>query len=339
MNGWAVQKAVTDINRDPVKAREVILQNLREERPGGEELIRDHVHPAIAGIQESLRDAAEIETVVQFGTPPPSPTVSVIVPLYNRIAFLEYQMAHWASDPQMPGEDLIYVLDSPKDAERLDERARGLYSIYGIPFRIAVMKGNAGFAGANNCAAGLARADKLLLLNSDVVPDTAGWLGRMSAFYDATPNIGALGPKLLYEDDSLQHAGMYFHRTPDSDEWQNMHYFKGQHRQLPAANVARQVPAVTGACMMIRRDLYERVGGLSYRYVQGGYEDSDFCLRLMEEGSEHWYMPGAELYHLEDQSYPKDDRKRATVYNMWLHTELWNEQMERVMQQYPGLDG
>ena len=91
--------------------------------------------------------------------------------------------------------------------------------------------------------------------------------------------------------------------------------------------------------MMVERDLYERVGGLSHRYVQGGYEDSDLCLRLIEEGREHWYMPGAELYHLEDQSYPKDDRQRTTFYNMWLHTELWNESMERVMQQHQGLDG
>ena len=87
--------------------------------------------------------------------------------------------------------------------------------------------------------------------------------------------------------------------------WDNMHYFKGQHRSLPAANVARQVPAVTGACMMVERELYERMGGLSHRYLQGGYEDSDFCLRLIDEGREHWYMPGAELYHLEDQSYPE----------------------------------
>ena len=108
------------------------------------------------------------------------------------------------------------MLDSPEQADVLDEQAHGLYSIYGIPFRLAVMKGNAGFAGVNNCAVELARADKLLLLNSDVVPDTPGWLDRMSAFYDATPDIGALGPKLLYEDDSIQHAGMYFYRVAGS---------------------------------------------------------------------------------------------------------------------------
>ncbi len=201
------------------------------------------------------------------------------------------------------------------------------------------MRANAGFAGVNNCGAQLARAGTLLLLNSDVVPDTPGWLGRMSAFYDATPDIGALGPKLLFEDDSIQHAGMYFHRAEDASVWENIHYYKGQHRLLPAANTARQVPAITGACMMVARELYESVGGLSHRYVLGGYEDSDFCLRLTDEGRDQWYMPGAELYHLEDQSYPRDLRKRATRYNMWLHSRLWGERMERVMKEHPGAWG
>jgi GT2 family glycosyltransferase len=118
-----------------------------------------------------------------------------------------------------------------------------------------------------------------------------------------------------------------------------MHYFKGQHRHLPAANVARQVPAVTGACLMIDRGLYEGVGGLSHQYVQGGYEDSDLCLRLGLKGYEHWYMPNAELYHLEEKSYPKHLRKQVTAYNMWLQTELWGDQIERLMEQYPSPEG
>ena len=336
-DGEAVQKAAPDVVRDPIRAREAILLTLRYEPPGSDELMRDHVHPAVAAIQDGLEACAEIDTVVQLGVPPAAPSVSVIVPLYKELSFLEYQMAHWASDPHLQQQDLIYALDSPEQAARLDRLARGLHSMYGIPFRVAIMKGNAGFAGVNNCAAALARTGTLLLLNSDVVPDRPGWLERMKAFHDATPRIGALGPKLLYEDDSLQHAGMYFYRADQSRVWENMHYFKGQHRHFPAADVARQVPAVTGACLMVSRELYERVGGLSYRYVQGGYEDSDFCLRLLEEGAEQWYMPGAELYHLEDQSYPKDVRERATRYNMWLHTELWDERMERLMQQFPGL--
>ena len=68
--------------------------------------------------------------------------------------------------------------------------------------------------------------------------------------------------------------------------WHDAHYFKGLHRTFPAANVARPVPAVSGACMMIDRALYEELGGLSGKYVRGDYEDSDLCLRLIENGRE-----------------------------------------------------
>jgi GT2 family glycosyltransferase len=79
------------------------------------------------------------------------------------------------------------------------------------------------------------------------------------------------------------------------------------------------------------------MGGLSYRYVQGGYEDTDFCLRLAGEGREHWYMPGAELYHVEGQSYPKELRFHPEHYNRWLQTELHGNRLSDVMTRFlPG---
>jgi GT2 family glycosyltransferase len=175
----------------------------------------------------------------------------------------------------------------------------------------------------------------LLLLNSDVLPDKPGWLGRMTAFYDSTRGIGALAPKLLYEDDSLQHAGMYFSRLTGSHVWEKIHYFKGLHRDLPVANVPRPVPAVTGACLMVARELYERLGGLRDDYVRGDYEDCDLCLRLVEAGYENWYLPDAELYHLEGQSYALDPQRLNNArYNAWLCTRLWNERIEDVMARY-----
>jgi GT2 family glycosyltransferase len=226
------------------------------------------------------------------------------------------------------------VLDSPDLADGLRNAAAWLFQLYQVPFRVAVLKRNAGFSGANNVGASLARGRILLLLNSDILPDKPGWLRTMISFYDGTPNIGALAPKLLYEDDSLQHAGLYFYRIPTTRLWNNEHYFKGLHRHLPAANVARPVPAVTAACMMIARDLYQQLGGLRGIYVQGDFEDSDLCLRLAEAGYENWYLPDAELYHLEGQSYPAPMRQLTGRYNAWLHTHLWNENIEKVMAQY-----
>jgi GT2 family glycosyltransferase len=230
----------------------------------------------------------------------------------------------------MMSADIVYVLDSPEQADYVRSYALQLYRLYKIPFRLVTLTRGGGFAAANNCGASVARGRLLVLLNSDVLPEAPGWLGRMASFYDATPKIGALGPKLLYEDDSLQHAGLYFDRPSGSHVWTNEHYFKGLHRDLPAANVARPVPAVTGACMMISASVYAECGGLRGGFVQGDYEDSDLCLRLAEAGLETWYLPSVALYHLEGQSYPSEERKLASQFNRWLHTYLWNDEIERM---------
>lgn len=107
--------------------------------------------------------------------------------------------------------------------------------------------------------------------------------------------------------------------------WTNEHYFKGLHSDLPAANVPRQVPAVTGACLMIDARVYAAVGGLSGIYIQGDYEDSDLCLRLLQTGRENWYFPQVTLYHLEAQSYPTGIRQTNYQYNCWLFNEIWAE--------------
>jgi len=275
-----------------------------------------------------------VESVVQYGTPVESPDVSIIVPLYQRIDFLEQQLAQFVHDPEIFEAELIYVLDSPELADALRDAAAQLFPLYRMPFKIVTLKQNAGFSAVNNVGASLARGRLLLLLNSDVLPDKPGWLGRMIEFYDSTPGIGALGPKLLFEDDSLQHAGVYFFPLADSSLWENMHYFKGLHRRLPVANVPRPVPAVTGACLMIDSDLYQRFGGLRSIYVQGDYEDSDLCLQLVEAGYENWYLPDAELYHLEGQSQAVSSRQLHNRYNIWLHTRLWRERIGEAMDRY-----
>ena len=147
----------------------------------------------------------------------------------------------------------------------------------------------------------------------------------MTELYDSLDMPGAVGPMLLYEDNSLQHAGLYFERPPESRLWSNEHYFKGLHMDLPAANIPREVPAVTAACLMVDAELYRQVGGLSGAYVQGDYEDSDLCLRLRDAGRRNWYLPQVRLYHLEAQSYPSSARNVNREYNRWLFNETWGD--------------
>ncbi len=329
--GGRIEGPAPQVTRDLLAARTTILGDLSLERLPSSDLRERHIRPAIERIQERLVGRVGIDAVDELGTPPSKPDVSIIVPLYKRIDFVEHQLAQFAHDPELWRADLVYVLDSPEHADALRAYARQLHRLYRMPFRIVTLDANGGFSRANNLGAAVAKGRLLLLLNSDVLPERPGWLGQMVRHLDTHPSIGALSPKLLYEDESLQHAGLYFDRPEGAYVWSNEHYFKGMHRDLPAANVARAVPAVTGACLMISRSLYEEQGGLRGSFVQGDYEDSDLCLRLAAEGLESFYLPNVALYHLEGQSYPSEERALASQFNKWLHTHVWGDAIEEVM--------
>jgi O-antigen biosynthesis protein len=325
--GEGVEVPGPEVTRDGTEVLNRILSEFEVDRAGRDRLRTEQIRPALERYQRHRR-RAEVDDVSDYGAPPESPRISVVVPLYERIDFVEHQLAQFGHDPELGEVELIYVLDSPELGPELLALAPHLQALHRVPFRIVRLTRNAGFPLANNLAVGQARGPLVVLLNSDVLPTRPGWLGRMAAFYDSTPDIGALGVKLLFEDDSIQHAGMYFQREIESGVWGNKHYFKGFHRDFPEARISRPVPAVTGACLMIERELYQGLGGLNEDYVRGGYEDSDLCLRLALQGRRNWYLADVELYHLEAQSFPTPVRHLATLYNAWLQTQRWDAEIE-----------
>jgi GT2 family glycosyltransferase len=315
-----------------------LLGDIVHDVGANQELHRLHISPALFALQSQLNGRVRASDTRAFGRQVPNPDVSILVPLFGRIDLLEYQVAHFADDADLRSAELIYVLDSPELGKELLGMAERLFRLYRLPLRVVVLSESAGFSTANNIAASAARGRLLLFLNSDVLPQTPGWLSRMIEFHKSLERPGAVGPKLIYEDDSLQHAGLYFERSPESQIWTNEHYYKGLHSDLPAANVARPVPAVTGACLMIDAQLYASVGGMSGAYIQGDYEDSDLCLRLSQAGRENWYFPGSVLYHLEGQSYATASRRLNTEYNRWLFNSLWHDAIEAASERYDGYD-
>jgi GT2 family glycosyltransferase len=337
-NGWVVEMeaqsgdsmeerapvAISDVNR----IRELVLNDMDHDPSADQGLLRKHIAPAMSRLQDRCVRRVHLESVSQYGGPPRKPQVSIVIPLYRRIDFLEHQMAQFAHDPEIQGADLIYVLDSPEMAKELEAQARRLFRLYKVPFRVLILSHTGGYSTANNIGSDQARGDLLMLVNSDVLPERPGWLSKMVTFYRSLDHPGAVGAKLIYEDDSLQHAGLYFDRPLGSSVWSNEHYHKGLHRDLPDADVARPVSAVSAACLMIETELFRSVGGLSGHYVQGDYEDSDLCLRLYAEGRKNWYFPGSVLYHLEGQSYPSTMRRLHRDYNQWLFNATWGPAIE-----------
>jgi len=217
-----------------------------------------------------------------------------------------------------------YVIDDPDIFDPARRLAAELARFYRLPLLLAYGQRNAGYAAACNLGAGLARGTHLLLLNSDVLPDRPGWLGALLAAYRRLPAPGVVAPRLLFEDGSLQHAGMRLVQQPGG-LWANTHPGKG----LPdtGSGSAQEFDVLSGACLLIARGLYQQAGGLSEDYILGDFEDSDLCLALRRRGRRNWLLPSVVLHHLERQSQNAigDTAWRAglTLYNAWRHSRRW----------------
>lgn len=295
-------------------------------------MLDDCLGPAAASFHRSSLAARGTPELIRIGTPPANPTVSIIVPLYRNLSFLRFQLASFARDPECRAAELIVVLDSPEQAREVEHLLRGLYALHQMPLTLVVLSRNLGYAAANNAAAACARAPALLLLNSDVIPAGPFWLGALTAAL-GQEGVGAVGPKLLFDDESVQHAGLFFQRDFDG-QWLNAHYHKGMPRFWPGAIQPRRVPGVTGAALLVRRHLFETVGGICEDYIVGDYEDSDFCLRLHAIDARTAYVPAAELYHFERRSISLHKGYSSTIasrYNRRLHHQRWDDTIAALM--------
>jgi GT2 family glycosyltransferase len=156
------------------------------------------------------------------------------------------------------------------------------------------------FSAANNHVAARTDSDHILLLNDDVSPIRRDWLRWMCAFLH-DPQVGMVGARLLYPDGSVQHGGIIMGLSGLCDH---------AHRHLPGkepgymsrAVLAQELSAVTAACMLVRRRLFEQVGGLDEDYPSA-FNDVDFALRVGETGHGIVYAPQAELHHHELLTY------------------------------------
>jgi GT2 family glycosyltransferase len=295
-------------------------------------LMDHHVGPAVGAAWAGRHRTLQPPTVRNFGSMPVDPKVSIIVPLYGRHDFAEYQMALMADDPEFQRVELIYVVDDPAILVEFTGMCAELYGMYNVPFIVASSGTNLGFAGACNLGSRVSRGQYLLFLNSDVLPKRPRWVSDLLRIYKSLPSPGVLGAKLLYEDGSLQHAGIAFIRHLGwANMWANDHPLKGQ-SPLGLEGV-READAVTAACVLIDAALFRQLGGFSEDYIIGDFEDSDLCLRLISAGMQNYVALDVELFHLERQSQNRVGdgawRTNLTLYNCWLHNGRWGELIER----------
>lgn len=263
-----------------------------------------------------------------LGKPCNQPLVSIVIPLFGRIDFVEHQLLEFIKDDWLKqNAEIIYVVDDPSIVENLNATAETLFRLYQLPFRWVWGNVNRGFSGANNLGAKYAKSQNLVFLNSDAFPKRPGWLQEMLHTLEEHPSLGAVGVRLLFGDGGIQHAGMEFHRREEMGIWVNHHPRMGLDPSLDPQKGLTVVPAVTGACMALRRSDFDRIGGWDTGYLIGDFEDSDLCLKLRAEGMSIGYLPQVELIHLERQSFKllgQDEfRQRVVIYNAVRHQGRW----------------
>lgn len=167
----------------------------------------------------------------------------------------------------------------------------------------------------NNFGAGFAKGEYLLLLNNDTQVISMNWLEAM-LMYAQRPDVGAVGAKLYYGDRTIQHAGIVIglgaHRTAGHTHYKINYDNLGYMGKLC---YAQNVSAVTGACLMVKKSIYEALGGLDESF-RVALNDVDFCLRVREKGYLNVFTPFAELYHYESASRGADvvDEEKARRY-------------------------
>lgn len=186
------------------------------------------------------------------------------------------------------------------------------------------------YAKINNFGAGYATGKYLLLLNNDTQVISMNWMEAM-LMYAQRPDVGAVGAKLYYGNRTIQHAGVVIglgaHRTAGHTHYKINYDNLGYMGRLC---YAQNVSAVTGACLLVRKSLYDALGGLDEAFAVA-LNDVDFCLRIREKGYLNVFTPFAELYHFESASRGSDieDAKKAERYEE--ESELFRERWKALL--------
>lgn len=238
------------------------------------------------------------------------PRVSIVMPLFNKVDYTRACLEGLEAVRGAVPFEVILVDNGSTDGTRalLD----GVENRPG--YRVVRSAENLGFARGNNAGAQLARGDCLLFLNNDTVPH-AGWLEAMVAELESDAGIGIVGARLLYPDTGrIQHAGLeLINGVPD-------HVHRHAKADAPEVNRPRDLDMVTGACLLIRKTVFDRLGGFDTGYVNG-VEDVDLCLRVRDLGYRVRYCPKAVLDHHEGTSAGRYDHVRP---NLERFVQRWN---------------
>jgi GT2 family glycosyltransferase len=247
-------------------------------------------------------------------------TTSIIIPVFNKAAFTFHCIESLIHEIDFSTTEVIVV-----DNASTDETTRVLDHFDGF---VSVIRNeeNRGFVDACNQGAAAARGKYLLFLNNDttVLP---GWLKHLLQTIEANPANGAVGSMFLYPDGSIQEAGGIVWKNGEAH-----HYGWGGSPDDQQFTFAREVDYCSAASLLVKREVFERLGGFDRRFVPAYYEDVDLCFGIRSLGYKVIYQPLSRLVHFEGVTAGSDTTKgikRFQIVNREKFVEKWRALLER----------
>ncbi|MDQ2148645.1 glycosyltransferase family 2 protein [Alcaligenaceae bacterium C4P045] len=237
---------------------------------------------------------------MRYALPTDAPLVSIIIPTRDGVSLLSQCVESIFASTDYPHFEILIVDNGsvePATAKYLDSLSQ--FS------NVRVIRDDSPFnySALNNGAAAVAHGEYICLMNNDIEMIHADWLREMLSIA-AQPGVGAVGARLWYPDDRLQHGGVILGIGGVAG---HMHHMLRPHETgyFSRGVLAQDVSAVTAACLLIKKSVYDEVGGLDEKLAVA-FNDVDFCIRVREAGYRNVWTPYAELYHHESATRGSD---------------------------------
>jgi len=276
-----------------------------------EHLQRLNIDAEVTSVQHGFR--------LRYPLPNDLPRVTLIIPVRNKLQ-LTRQCIESIQEKTSYKNYEILIVDNGSDESDLVDYLKQLSS----QSTITVMHDDRpfNFSALNNMAVEAANGEIVGLINNDTEVITPEWLTEMVS-QAIRPGVGAVGAKLRYGDDSLQHGGVILglggvaghshkhlpERIPHGKRSIGNNMSNSSPGYFGRAALVSNYSAVTAACLVIRKSIYQKVGGLDERHLGIAFNDVDFCCRILEAGHINVWTPYAELYHHESKTRGYEDTK------------------------------
>ena len=288
--------------------------------------VHDHIQ-AVYGMDAKVESTRAFPTIFRIRYPIlEKPLISIVIPNKDHMEDLSRCVESIVNKSTYPNYEIIVVENNSETKEIFD-----YYKALEHNERIRIVKyeGDFNYSRINNFGVSFANGKYVLLLNNDMKIITREWMEEL-LMYAQRPDVAAVGGKLYYADNSIQHAGIVIglgaHRAAGHTHYKDDKMHLGYMGRLC---YAQDVTAVTGACLLVEKNQYDEVGGLDETFSVA-FNDVDFCLKLRKAGYLNVFTPFCELFHYESKTRGMEEGEKLKRFQneVALFREKWKAELE-----------